>query len=100
MISASYGETKFDSILDPQVVRQPCAQKMSFCATGMPVNDLRIAARAALIGSPGLGQAGFLAHGDERVEGRIQPLDAFQKRPGELQRWRASSRVKQVGRVP
>src|SRR6185503_4925504 len=30
---ASYGETKLDSIFEPQVVSQPLAQKMSFCAS-------------------------------------------------------------------
>src|SRR5262245_20881409 len=34
---ASYGATKFASIFDPQVVNQPCAQKMSLCARGIPV---------------------------------------------------------------
>ena len=28
---------KFSSIFEPQVVRRPSVQKMSFCATGMPV---------------------------------------------------------------
>ena len=40
IIWASYGAIKFSSILEPQVVRQPLAQKISFCAIGMPVNGV------------------------------------------------------------
>src|SRR6266849_4986771 len=38
IVVASYGETKFASILEPQVVGNPSVQKMSFCAMGMPVS--------------------------------------------------------------
>ena len=31
------GEIKLESIFDPQVVNHPLAQKISFCATGIPV---------------------------------------------------------------
>src|SRR5206468_7512158 len=35
---ASYGPTKFESIFEPQVVRQPFVTKMSLCATGIPIS--------------------------------------------------------------
>ena len=35
---ASYGATKLWSILEPHVVSQSSAQKISFCAIGIPVN--------------------------------------------------------------
>ena len=37
------------SILEPQVVRQPLAQKMSLCAIGMPVSGPASPARDALV---------------------------------------------------
>ena len=45
---ASYGETKFESIFEPQVVRTPSVQKISLCPIGTPViAAARPAARAA-----------------------------------------------------
>src|SRR5687767_2906825 len=44
---ASYGETKLESIFEPQVDSQPLVQKMSLCASGTPVSGpARPAARA------------------------------------------------------
>src|SRR5688572_11934731 len=44
---ASYGATKFESILEPQEETQPLVQKMSLCAMGTPVSGpARPAARA------------------------------------------------------
>src|SRR6185436_13033702 len=37
---ASYGDTKFASILEPHVVRHPLAQKRSLCAIGIPVRGV------------------------------------------------------------
>src|SRR5690242_17044407 len=36
--SASYGDTILDNMREPQVVSQPLAQKISFCAMGTPVS--------------------------------------------------------------
>ena len=51
---ASYGETKFSSMREPQLVRTHSVQKMSLCAMGTPVSappapaaSVRSAARAA-----------------------------------------------------
>ena len=43
---ASYGETKFASMREPQVVFSPRVQKMSLCAIGTPISAPALAARS------------------------------------------------------
>ena len=39
---ALYGETKLSSIREPQAVFTPAVQKMSLCASGMPVSGVAL----------------------------------------------------------
>ena len=85
---------KFSSIFEPQVVRQPLAQKISFCAIGMPVSAVALPAAMRASAASACASDGFRVSRDEGIESGVQLGDAFEVQLRQLDAgylfWRAS----------
>ena len=64
----------------------PAVQKMSLCASGMPVEQRRLAFRETPVGGRGLRERLLRGHRDERVQCVVEALDAREEMARELGR--------------
>jgi hypothetical protein len=85
------GATKFSSIFEPQVVSQPSAQKMSLCASGMPVSGRPRRATLRASAARACGERFLGIDGDEGVEPGIERVDAVEEEASPARRWKSSS---------